>query len=146
FSINLNSSGILDHPLSRMMTTEDGGWEKGKKSLPVPSALAQPLVHMLRRRRHHVHRLLVPRNRNPDLAGMQMQDRFAESRAIAVDVVADDRPARRRRVHAQLMGAAGDRFQRQPTEAVAASADLPVCDGFLTVRVRLLPPAALLVE
>src|ERR1700724_3062043 len=44
------------------------------------------------------------------------------------------------------MGAAGDRLQRQPTEAIAASADFPVGDGFLTVRVRLLPPAPFLVE
>src|SRR5258705_13920082 len=40
------------------------------------------------------------------------------------------------------MGAAGDRLQREPGEAVAAAAYFPVCHGFLTVRVRLLPPAA----
>ena len=34
-----------------------------------------------------------------------MQARLAEAGAAAVDVVADDRPARRRGVHAQLMGA-----------------------------------------
>src|SRR6188768_4454049 len=44
------------------------------------------------------------------------------------------------------MGAAGDRFQLEPGEAIAAAAHFPVCDGFLTVRVRLLPPAALDVE
>src|SRR5438552_17268722 len=77
---------------------------------------------------------------------MQMQARLAEARSVAVDVVADDRPARSRRVHAQLMGAAGDRFQVEPGEAVAAAAHFPVCDGFLTIRVRLLPPAALDVQ
>src|SRR5438046_10362357 len=77
---------------------------------------------------------------------MQMQDRLAEARAVAVDVVADARPARGCRVHAQLMSAAGDRLQRKPGEAVAAAADFPVGDGLLTVRVRLLPPAALDVQ
>ena len=62
-------------------------------SLPVPPARPEPLPHMLRRRRHHAHRLLVLRNRNHDLAGMQMQDRLAEARAVAINVVADDRPA-----------------------------------------------------
>ena len=85
-------SGILDHPLSRMMTAVVGA---SVRSLPVPPARPEPLPHMLRRRRHHAHRLLVLRNRNHDLAGMQMQDRLAEARAVAVDVVADDRPARR---------------------------------------------------
>src|SRR4051794_17809870 len=62
--------------------------------LPVPPTLSQPLAHMLRRRCCHAHRLLVLRNRNHDLAGMQMQDRLAEARAVAINVVADDRPAR----------------------------------------------------
>src|SRR4051795_6298110 len=115
-------------------------------SLPVPPARPEPLPHMLRRRRHYAHRLLVLRNRNHDLAGMQMQDRLAEARAVAVDIVADNRPARRRRMHAQLMGAAGYRLQREPTQAVAAAAHFPGGDGFLTLRVRLLPPAALGVE
>ena len=44
------------------------------------------------------------------------------------------------------MGAAGDRLQREPGEAVAAAAYFPVGDGPLTLRVRLLPPAALDVE
>ena len=63
--------------------------------LPVPATHAQPLVQMCRRRRHHADRLLVLRDRDHDLAGMQMQDRFAESGPVAVDVVADDRPAHR---------------------------------------------------
>ncbi len=75
-----------------------------------------------------------------------MQDRFAEPWPVAVDIVADNRPAHRRRMHAQLMGAAGNRLQRQPAKAIAAAAYFPVCDGFLTVRVRLLPPAALDIE
>src|SRR5882757_4612254 len=84
--------------------------------LPVPPARSQPLPHMLRRWRHHAHRVLVLRNRNPDLAGVQMQDRLTEARAVTVNVVADDRPARRRRMHPQLMGAAGDRLEREPGE------------------------------
>ena len=44
-----------------------------------------------------------------------MQARFAEARAISVDIVADNRPAHGGGVHAQLMGAAGDRLERKPS-------------------------------
>jgi len=47
---------------------------------------------------------------------MQMQPWLAESRAGAVDIVTDDRPALRGAVNAQLMGAAGDRLEREPSE------------------------------
>src|SRR5439155_6539491 len=33
---------------------------RNDESLPVPPARPEPLPHMLRRRRHHAHRLLVP--------------------------------------------------------------------------------------
>ena len=81
-----------------------------------------------------------------DLAGMQMQPRFAEARAVAVDIVADDRPARRGRMHPQLMGAAGHRLHRKPGKAIAAAQHFPVGDGLLALRIGLLPPAALGVE
>src|ERR1700722_12641062 len=99
-----------------------------------------------RRRRDYAHRVLVPRNRDHDLAGMQMQARSAEARSISINIVADDRPSHRRRLHAQLMGAAGNRFQREPTEATVAAQYLPVRDRALAFRIGLLPPAALGVE
>src|SRR3954454_6034663 len=77
---------------------------------------------------------------------MQMQTWFAKPWPVAVDVVADDGKARRRGVHAQLMGAAGHRFHREPGKPAAAAEHLPVGDGFLSVRIRLLPPAALDIE
>src|SRR5258707_13985686 len=101
---------------------------------------------MRRCRRYHAHRVLIPGNRDHDLAGMQMQLRLAETRTVAVDVIADDRPAHRGGVHAQLVGAAGDWFEREPANALAAAQHLPVGDRRLSLRIRLLPPAALGVE
>ena len=75
-----------------------------------------------------------------------MQARLAETRSVAVDVIADDRPALCGRMHAQLVGPAGHRFHREPGEAIAAAEHLPVCDGLLSVRIGLLPPAALGVQ
>src|SRR5262245_55452989 len=77
------------------------------QSFPVPSAHTEPFLHMFRRRRRNTHRFLVPGNRNSDFTRMQMQDRFAEARAVTVDVVADNGPALARCMHPQLMGAAG---------------------------------------
>src|ERR1700737_3892911 len=85
-------------------------------SFPIPSAGPQPLLQMRRRRRHHAHRVLVPGNRDHDLAGMQMQARPTEARSVAVDIFADNRPAHGGCVNPQLMGAAGDRFEREPGE------------------------------
>src|SRR3954469_2260870 len=53
----------------------------------LPPARSQPLAQMRRRRCHHAHRVLVLRNRNPDLARMQMQPRLAESRSVAVNII-----------------------------------------------------------
>src|SRR5712675_964382 len=80
------ASGIPDHPLSRMTTTVVAA--RSCHLFSVPAARPQPLVHVLRRGGHHVHGLLIPGDRNPDFAGMQMQLRLAEARAVAVDVVA----------------------------------------------------------
>jgi len=63
--------------------------------LPVPATHPQPLVQMCRRRRYHADWLLVLRDRDHDLARMQMQRRLAEARTAAIDVVAEDWPARR---------------------------------------------------
>src|ERR1700722_8419284 len=101
---------------------------------------------MRRRRCGHPHRVLVSGNRDHDLARMQMQARLAETRTVAVDIVADDRPAHRSGVNTQLMGAPGDGFEREPGEAVAATPYFPVGDRLLPLRIRLLPPAALGVE
>src|SRR4051795_9534757 len=101
---------------------------------------------MCRSGRHRLHGVLVPGDRDHDLTGMQMQPGFAETRTVAVNVVADNGPAHRRGVYAQLMGAAGDRFEREPRQALAAAQHLPVGERGLALRVRLLPPASLGVE
>src|SRR3954447_13709853 len=101
---------------------------------------------MRRRWRHYPYRLLVLRNRNHDLAGMQMQPRFAEARAVTVNVVANDGPAHRGGVDAQLMGAAGDRLHLEPGESIAASQYLPIGYRGLSFRVGFLPPSAFRVE
>src|SRR5580692_12581932 len=75
-----------------------------------------------------------------------MQGRLAETRAVAINIVADNRPAHRSGVNAQLMGAAGDGLEREPGEAVAATTHLPVGNSLLPLRIGLLPPAALGVE
>src|SRR5260221_11051054 len=98
---------------------------------------------MRRRRREDAHRVLVLRNRDHELARMQMQAWLAETRTLAVDVIADDRPALSCSVNAQLMGAAGDGFQREPGKAVAGGQHFPVGDAARPLRDRLLPPAAL---
>src|SRR3569623_849068 len=73
---------------------------------------------------------------------MQMQAWFTEALANAVDIVADNWESHRRAMHAQLMGAAGDRFQRQPCEAVAAPHHTPARLRWQSIGVWLLPPAA----
>src|SRR6266705_4489803 len=116
------------------------------ESLSIPSAGPEPFLQMSRRGGRHAYRVLVPRNRDHDLAGMQMQARLAEARSVAIDIVADNRPAHGGGVNAQLMGAAGDRFQREPGEAIAAPQYFPVGDRGLAVGIGLLPPAALGIE
>ena len=116
------------------------------ESLPTPSAGPQPLVQMCRRRRCDAHRVLVSGDRDHDLASMKMQARLTETRAVAINVVANDRPAHRSRVNAQLMGAAGDGFERKPGEPIAATPYFPVGDRLLSLRIGLLPPAALGIE
>src|SRR5579864_1220184 len=73
------------------------------RSFPVPAAGPEPLMHVRRGGRRDADRLLVLRDRNCDFARMQMQPRLAEPRSVAVDVVAHDRPALGRRMHAELM-------------------------------------------
>src|SRR5258707_9341502 len=85
-----------------------------EKLLPIPPARCQPLVHMRRRRRDDARRILVPGDRDHELARMQVEARFAETRTVTINIVADNRPAHGRTMNAQLMGPAGDRLKRQP--------------------------------
>src|SRR5437016_254558 len=103
-------------------------------------------MHVRGRRRGDSHRLLVLRDRDADRTGMQMQARLAETRTVTIDIVADDGPALSRGMNAQLVGAAGDRFHREPGEPLAAPEHPPVRDRLLPLGIRLLPPAALGVE
>src|SRR3984893_2962429 len=88
-------------------------------SLPIPTARFEPLMQMHRRRCGHADRIFVLRNRDHQFARMQMQPRFAETGAVAVDIIADNRPAHRGSMHPQLMRPPGDRLQRQPGETLA---------------------------
>ena len=45
---------------------------------------------------------------------MQVQPGFAETRTVAINIIADNRPALSRSVNAQLMSPPGDRLKRQP--------------------------------
>src|SRR5260221_2129430 len=122
---------------------------EGKKAsglLPIPAACPEPFLQMWWRWRHHADRVLVLRNRDHDLARMQMQARLAEARAVAVNIIADNRPAHRYGMHPQLMGPARHRLQRQPSETLAAPEHSPVGDGGLPFRIGLLPPTPLGVE
>ena len=59
--------------------------------------------------------------------------RAAGARRCAVDRVAEDRPAHGGAMHAQLVGAAGERLEREPGEVVASlrliGRSLPACGG-----------------
>src|SRR5215813_6582738 len=72
-----------------------------------------------------------------------MQPRLAKTRAVAIDGVADDRPALSRRMYAQLMGPACQRFHREPRKRTGPTEHSPLRDCDLPLRVRFLPPAAL---
>src|SRR6476660_3536076 len=85
-----------------------------EKLLPIPTAHSQSLVHMRRRRGDDAHRVLVPGDRDHEFARMQVQPRFAETRTVAINIIADNRPALSRSVNAQLMSPPGDRLKRQP--------------------------------
>src|ERR1700689_286005 len=71
---------------------------------------------MRRYRRADADRRAVLVERHDNLAGVQLQARTASARRRAVDRVAQDRPAHFRAMHAKLMGAAGERFEREPGE------------------------------
>src|SRR5258708_19987063 len=105
-------SGILDHPLSRMMTVSSR--RALAPLLPSPAARPEPLVQMNRRWCCHAYRVLVFRNRDYDLAGMQMQSRLAKARTIAINIVADNRPAHFRAMNPQFMRTPRTPFQPEP--------------------------------
>src|SRR3954466_13103341 len=69
--------------------------ERSRKSplFPIPPAGAELVVHVGRGRGDDADRLLVSGDRHHDLAGMQMQLRLPEARAVAVNVIAEDRPS-----------------------------------------------------
>src|SRR5690606_21427871 len=69
---------------------------------------------MLRDRCGDANRILVLVKRHHDLTREQMQGRADETWRGAVDAVAEDRPAHRLAMHAKLVRAAGDGFERQP--------------------------------
>ena len=93
-----------------------GGVTSCLSSLLVPAARLQPLLHVRRHRRHDLDRRLVPVERHHDLARVQMHARRVARRA-AVDVVAQDREAHLRAMHAQLVRPPGQRLERQPGRA-----------------------------
>ena len=72
---------------------------------------------------------------------MQVQSRLAEAGAISINIITDDRPAHFGTVNAQLMGAAGDRFERQPGEIHNVTFRcIEFCGVVLTRTVCSLPP------
>src|SRR5579871_1588876 len=81
-------------------------------------------------------------DRHHELAGMQMQRRSARARRMAVDRVAYHRPPHRGAMHAQLVGSAGQRLEREPSETGRAPQHRPGGRGWLPLRVGLHPPAA----
>src|SRR6187397_1533627 len=97
---------------------------------------------MLRYRRGDEYGLLVLRYWHHDLARMQLQGRPALAWRSSIDVVADDRKTELGAMHPELMGAAGQRFEREPGQALAASHDFPGRRRRLALRVGLHPPAA----
>src|SRR5262245_9372142 len=85
---------------------------------PRPAARIEPFLHVQRHRRSRPDRLAILVERHHHLAGMQVQRRPAVARRGAVDAVADDRPTGGGAMHAQLMGAAGERLERQPGDVL----------------------------
>src|SRR5262245_9420148 len=79
-----------------------------------PAAGAQRRLHMRRQRRADVDRRALLVERNHDLARMQVKAAAPRARRAAVDAVPENRPSLGGAMHAQLMGAAGKRLERQP--------------------------------
>src|SRR5262249_56227436 len=87
-----------------------------------------------------------------DLACVQIEAGDVRPRGAAIDAVADDGPSHGSAMHAQLMGAAGERLERKPSEVMAfvagggrtsrASHHLPRGHRRLTRGIVLHPPAA----
>jgi hypothetical protein len=71
---------------------------------------------MRRYRRDRADRRAVLVQRHHDFVGVQVQAGPAASRRGAIDVVAEDRPAHLGAMHAQLMRAAREWFEREPCE------------------------------
>src|ERR1700686_1584239 len=69
---------------------------------------------MRRHRRGDPDRRAVLIERHHDLASVQLQPGAAATRCRAVDRVAENRPAHFGAMHAKLMGAAGEWFEREP--------------------------------
>src|ERR1700692_530905 len=71
---------------------------------------------MRRHRRGEPDRRAVLIERPHDLASVQLQPGAAATRRRAVDRIAQDRPTHFRAMHPQLMGAAGEWFEREPAQ------------------------------
>ncbi len=70
-----------------------------------------------------------------------MKSRPAGTRRFPIDIVADDRPSHFRAMHAQLVGATGDRLQREPGQSRTAAHDCPCSGRWQPSLVSLHPPA-----
>ena len=116
--------------------------------LALPSAGAQPLLHLQRHRGADGDGRAIFIERHDDLARMQVQARASGTRRASIDAVSDDGPSHHGAMDAQLMGAAGVRFERKPSDILrsevfqSAPQHAPGCGGRLTGRIVLHPPAA----
>jgi hypothetical protein len=68
-------------------------------------------MHMRRHWRRDPYWFAVLGDRHDHFARVQVQNRSADARRLAVDCVTYDRPAHGGAVHAQLMGAPGQRLE-----------------------------------
>src|SRR5262249_3686278 len=85
-----------------------------------PSARAQQLLHVRRHRRGDADRRAILVERHHDLACVQIETGSVRPRgASIIDAVADDRPSHGSAMHAQLMGATGERLECKPSDGTA---------------------------
>ena len=111
-----------------------------------PPARLQVRPHVRRHRRRDADRIAVLGQWHDNVARMELQPRTALPRRIAVDGVAQDRKTFCRAMDAQLVGAAGERLQRQPGLSVTPPQHFPCRHGRLAGVIVLHPPAACRIE
>src|SRR6266511_2399182 len=109
------------------------------------------MLHVRRHGRGDADRRAVFVERHHDFACMQVQAGRLCPRSAPIDAVADDRPSHGSAMHTQLMGAAGERLEREPGEVrrIAGPGNRlrpfhhsPGGDRRLTGGIMLHPPAA----